>query len=56
MLLPMVPLPVPAEVQPWIGWVFGAIAIGAFVLILITGIRRLRSMRDDEHDDRDGVA
>lgn len=54
-MLPMVPLPVPPEVQPWIGWVFGAIAVGAFVLILVNGIQRLRRMRDERDDDEGGT-
>ncbi len=46
----MVPLPVPPEVGPWVTWIFVAIAIGAFVLILINGIRRYRQneRRDDD--------
>lgn len=54
MQLPMVPLPVPSGVQPWVTWIFVAIAIGAFVLILLNGIRRLRdnNRRDDGRDDR----
>jgi hypothetical protein len=50
-MMPMVPLPVPSGVQPWVAWIFAAIAIGAFVVILIGGIRALRRMRDERDDD-----
>lgn len=49
MQLPMVPIPVPSGVQPWVTWIFVAVAIGAFLVILIGGIRRYRRMdRDDD--------
>ncbi len=49
----MVPIPVPAGVAPWVTWIFVAIAIGAFVVILIGGIQRYRRMRDEPDDDRE---
>ena len=51
MPFPMVPIPVPSGVAPWVTWIFVLIAIGAFVVILIGGIQRYRRMRD-EPDDR----
>ena len=38
---------------PWVTWIFVAMAIGAFVVILIGGIQRYRRMRDEPDDDRD---
>lgn len=53
MRIPMVPIPVPAGVAPWVTWIFVAVALGAFLVILISGIRRYRRMRDEPDDDRD---
>lgn len=52
MQLPMVPIPVPPGVAPWVTWIFVAVAIGAFLVILIGGIQRLR--RNERRDDEPG--
>lgn len=49
--IPLLPIPVPSDWQPWAGVLLGLVAVASTVVVIALAVRALRGMRDDDSDE-----